>query len=263
MSNCISFCDIAIFGGQPSTIHPIAGPWDSPQVVKRNIFPKVLNDIRLYYIEYFDYFMNQKNSLGLNFCFMDLDDPLELFKIWMSEAEKKEINDPNALSLATTTENNTPSVRMVLLKGLSQKGFVFYTNLNSPKSLDLKINPKAAMCFHWKSIQRQIRIVGSINQVSKKEADDYFNSRPYESRIGAWASEQSKTMNNREEFLKKIDEFKNKYKNKNNLPRPNYWSGWCLNPTSIEFWLGDKYRIHERLKYNKVSSNWKKEILYP
>ncbi len=207
--------------------------------------------------------MNEKNSLGLNNCFMDLDDPLELFKIWMSEAEKKEINDPNALSLATTSSKNIPSVRMVLLKGLSKKGFVFYTNLNSPKSNDLKNNPQAAMCFHWKSLQRQIRISGKIEQVSNEEADNYFNTRPYESRIGAWASDQSKAMSKREDFFKKIDEFKSRYKDETNLPRPKHWSGWCLNPLSIEFWLGDKYRIHERLKYYKTSNNWRKEILYP
>ncbi len=194
---------------------------------------------------------------------MDLDDPMELFKIWMSEAEKKEINDPNALSLATANENNEPSVRMILLKGLSQKGFIFYTNLNSPKSKDLKNNPKASMCFHWKSIQRQVRISGNILKVTDKEADNYFNSRPYESRIGAWASNQSEVMKGREELLKKIDEFKNKYSDPKNLPRPEHWSGWCLSPLTIEFWLGDKYRIHERLKYNKISNKWKKEILYP
>ena len=207
--------------------------------------------------------MNQKNSLGLNSCFMDLDDPIELFKIWMSEAEKNEINDPNALSLATTSKNNEPSVRMVLLKGISKKGFVFYTNLNSPKSEDLKINPKASMCFHWKSLQRQVRISGSVNQVDDKEADLYFNSRHYESRIGAWASDQSNKMNDRDEFLKKLDQLKIKYKDKNKVPRPKFWSGWCLNPSLIEFWLGDKYRIHERLKYNRILNNWKKEILYP
>ena len=207
--------------------------------------------------------MNQKNSLGLNSCFMDLNDPIELFKLWMIEAEKNEINDPNALSLATTSDKNEPSVRMVLLKGLSSKGFVFYTNLNSPKSNDLKNNPKAAMCFHWKSLQRQVRISGTITSVEDKEADLYFNSRPYESRIGAWASDQSKVMNKREEFLKKIDQFKKKYKDKENLPRPKHWSGWSLNPSGIEFWLGDQYRIHERLKYNKVSENWKRKILYP
>ena len=207
--------------------------------------------------------MNQKNSLDLNACFEDLDDPFELFKIWLEEATKREINDPNALSLATINRKDEPSVRMVLLKGLSKKGFIFYTNLNSPKSLDLKNNPKAAMCFHWKSLERQIRVSGNVTQVTDKEADLYYNSRPYESRIGAWASDQSKVMSKRQDFLKKIDEFKKKYKNEKKLPRPKHWSGWCLNPSSIEFWLGDKYRIHERLKYNKVALNWKKEILYP
>jgi len=207
--------------------------------------------------------MNQKNSLGLNSCFMDLDDPLKLFEIWMTEAEKKEINDPNALSLATTSNLNEPSVRMVLLKGVSQKGFVFYTNLNSPKSQDLKNNSKAAMCFHWKSLRRQIRISGTVTQVSDEEADLYFGSRPYESRIGALASDQSNVMKKRSELMEKIKEFKKKYENKKNLPRPKYWSGWCLKPLSIEFWLGDEYRIHERLKYSKVSNFWKKKILYP
>jgi pyridoxamine 5'-phosphate oxidase len=207
--------------------------------------------------------MNQKDSLGLDSCFKDLEDPLALFTIWLAEAEKNEINDPNALSLATTDKNNDPSNRMVLLKGLSSKGFVFYTNLNSPKSSDLKNNPRAAMCFHWKSLQRQVRVSGKITQVDENEADAYFDSRPYESRIGAWASEQSKSMNKREEFLKKIDDFKKKYPDKKILPRPKHWSGWCLNPLTIEFWLGDKYRIHERLKYTKDSNNWKKEILYP
>ncbi len=207
--------------------------------------------------------MNQKNSLGLDSCFMDLDDPLELFKIWMSEAKKKEINDPNALSLATTNSNNEPSVRMVLLKELSQKGFVFYTNLNSPKSNDIKKNPKAEMCFHWKSLHRQVRVFGNITQVSDKEADDYFDTRPTESRIGAWASDQSAIMSTREEFLEKINKLKNKYKNTTKIPRPKYWSGWRLIPTTVEFWLGDQHRIHERLKYNKDTNNWKKEILYP
>ncbi len=207
--------------------------------------------------------MNQKNSLGLNSCFLNLDDPIELFKKWMSEAEKSEVNDPNALSLSTVSSTNEPSVRIVLLKGLSQKGFVFYTNLNSPKSQDMKKNSKAAMCFHWKSLQRQIRISGTVTQVSDSEADIYFKSRPYESRIGAWASNQSATMNEREDLLKKIAEFKKKYSNEKNLPRPKHWSGWCLNPTSIEFWLGEEFRIHERLRYNKISNKWKKEILYP
>ena len=138
--------------------------------------------------------MNQKNSLGLNSCFMDLDDPFELFKSWMAEAAKKEIRDPTTLSLATTNKAGQPNVRMVLLKGLNSNGFVFYTNLNSPKSHELKNNPKAAMCFYWKSFNRQIRILGSVTQVEDKEADLYFNSRPYESKISAWASDQTNSM---------------------------------------------------------------------
>jgi len=207
--------------------------------------------------------MNQKNSLGLDSCFKDFEDPLALFTIWLAEAEKNEINDPNALSLATTNSKNEPSVRMVLLKGLSKKGFVFYTNLNSPKSNDIKKNPKAEMCFHWKSLQRQIRIFGNINQVSDEEADTYFNSRPYESRIGAWASDQSKIMNSRNEFLNKIEEYKKKYKDEKNLPRPKHWSGWCLNPLSIEFWLDGENRIHERLRYDKKDKSWIKVLLNP
>ena len=148
--------------------------------------------------------MNQKNSLDLDSCFMDLDDPLELFKIWMSEAEKKEIRDPTSTSLATSNKAGQPDVRMILLKGLSSKGFVFYTNLNSSKSRDLKENPKAAMNFHWKSINRQIRILGNVTQVDDKEADLYFNSRPDESKISAWASNQSNPKKEKSEFLKKI-----------------------------------------------------------
>jgi len=156
--------------------------------------------------------MNQKNSLGLNPCFMNLDDPLELFKIWMVEAEKKEIRDPTASSLATANNTGQPNVRMVLLKGVNSKGFVFYTNLNSSKSLDLRENPKAAMCFYWKSFNRQIRILGNVTQVDDREADLYFNSRPYESKISAWASDQSSFMKDRSELLKKIENFKKKYK---------------------------------------------------
>ena len=207
--------------------------------------------------------MNQKNSLGLDSCFMDLNDPLELFKIWMAEAEKKEIRDPTSSSLATANNAGQPNVRMVLLKGLSHKGFVFYTNLNSSKSDELKENPKAAMCFHWKSFNRQIRILGSVTQVDAREADLYFNTRPYESKISAWASDQSKPMKQRSELLKKIEDLNKKYKDEKNVPRPPHWSGWCLKPSSIEFWLHKDNRIHERLRYNKIANDWKKEILYP
>ena len=208
--------------------------------------------------------MNQKNSLGLNSCFMDLDDPFKLFKIWMSEAEKKEINDPNALSLATTNKNGEPSVRVVLLKGLSQEGFVFYTNLDSPKSDDLKKNPKASICFHWKSLLRQIRVTGQISKVSDKEADDYYNTRDYGSKIGAWASKQSSILKSRDELYKTIENYKKKYLDEKNVPRPNYWSGWNLNPYQVEFWLDGKNRIHQRLRYTKKENgNWNKSLLSP
>ena len=135
--------------------------------------------------------MNEKNSLGLNKCFLDLDDPFKLFESWYEEAKKNEINDPNALALGTATKQGVPSVRMVLLKGYDKNGFVFYTNLNSQKGNEIKENPNATMCFHWKSLLRQIRIVGTLSQVDDEVADNYFNSRAYESRIGAWASKQS------------------------------------------------------------------------
>jgi pyridoxamine 5'-phosphate oxidase len=208
--------------------------------------------------------MNQKNSLGLNNCFLDLDDPVQLFKLWMDEAKKSELNDPNALSLATSDKNNFPSVRMVLLKDFSQNGFVFYTNLNSQKGNELKENPKVAMCFHWKSLLRQVRISGTVIQVDDNVADQYYNSRGYESRIGAWASKQSEELNSREQLINSIKEYKNKYNNENKVPRPRHWSGWNLSPLGIEFWLDGENRIHERLKYTKDDSGqWIKSLLSP
>ena len=208
--------------------------------------------------------MNQKNSLGLNNCFLDLDDPIQLFKIWMDEAKKTELNDPNALSLATSNKNNYPSVRMVLLKEFNQNGFVFYTNLNSQKGNELKDNPKASMCFHWKSLLRQIRISGTVTQVEDRVADQYYNSRGYESRIGAWASKQSNELVNRDELINSIKEYKQKYNDQNNVPRPSHWSGWNLSPSSIEFWLDGDSRIHERLKYTvDKNGNWIKSLLSP
>ena len=208
--------------------------------------------------------MNQKNSLGLNNCFLDLDDPIELFKVWMDEAKKSEPNDPNALSLATSNKDNLPSVRMVLLKEFNQKGFVFYTNLNSQKGNELKENPNAAMCFHWKSLLRQIRISGKITKVEDSVADQYYNSRGYDSRIGAWASKQSKELKNRDELENSIKEFKKKFNDKNNVPRPDHWSGWNLSPIRIEFWLDGDSRIHERLNYTiDKSGNWIKSLLSP
>ena len=208
--------------------------------------------------------MNQKNSLGLNSCFLDLNDPIELFRVWMEEAKKTEPNDPNALALATSDKDNSPSVRMVLLKDFSKDGFTFYTNLNSQKGNELKDNPKAAMCFHWKSLLRQIRITGQIKKVSDKVADEYYNTRGYESRIGAWASKQSTILKNRDELLKSIEAFKQKYNDQSKVPRPDHWSGWNLIPSNIEFWLDGDNRIHERLKYSKdETGSWAKSLLNP
>ena len=195
--------------------------------------------------------MNQKNSLGIDKCFKDIADPIKLFEEWFNEAKKTEINDPNALALATADKSGVPSVRMVLLKSFNNKGFVFYTNFNSKKSNELKENPEASLCFHWKSLLRQIRISGNISKVQDEEADAYYKTRSYGSRIGAWASNQSSVLNSRDELYKSIEYYKKKYPDENNVPRPDHWSGWNLKPVSIEFWLDGKDRIHQRLKYTK------------
>ena len=208
--------------------------------------------------------MNQKNSLGLDYCFKDLENPIDLFGEWFNEAKKTEINDPNALALATANKNGIPSVRMVLLKDYNHNGFIFYTNLNSKKSSDIKDNSDASMCFYWKSSLRQIRINGKILKVSDKEADLYFNSRTYDSRIGAWASKQSTILKNRDELYKSIENYKRTYPNENSVPRPSYWSGWNLNPYEIEFWLDGENRIHQRLLYiKKEKGNWTRSLLSP
>ena len=207
--------------------------------------------------------MNQKNSLGLNKSFKDEDNPISLFKFWFEEAKKSELNDPNALSLATSDKKGNPSVRMVLLKSFDNSGFVFYTNLNSVKSKAIKSNPNVSMCFHWKSLLRQIRIIGKATNVSDQEADEYYNSRSYGSRIGAWASKQSSILNSREELNNEIKVYKSKFPNSDKVPRPSHWSGWRVNPSEIEFWLDGDNRIHERLKYIKINESWKKVLLNP
>jgi pyridoxamine 5'-phosphate oxidase len=208
--------------------------------------------------------MNEKNSLGLDKCFLETNEPFELFDKWYEAAKKKEINDPNALALATSSKNNVPSVRMVLLKDFSKNGFVFYTNLNSQKGNEIKENPSVSMCFHWKSLLRQVRINGKVTSVQNTVADKYYNSRAYESRIGAWASNQSSILNDRQELINSIDKFKKKFNEKDNVPRPDHWSGWNLKPDSIEFWLDGDNRIHERLKFLLNSDgSWKKVLLSP
>jgi pyridoxamine 5'-phosphate oxidase len=202
-------------------------------------------------------------NLGLDPAFLNEENPFNLFKVWMEEAKKSEPNDPNAVNVATVDSAGQPDNRVVLLKGLTDTSFIFYTNLESKKSKDLKGNPKASMCFHWKSLLRQIRIQGSVQLVDSKTADEYYNSRPYGSRIGAWASTQSEVMKHRDEFENKIKEFKEKYPDENKVPRPPHWSGWALTPYKIEFWKDVKNRLHQRLCYSRIGQAWSKEILYP
>ena len=207
--------------------------------------------------------MNQKNSLGLNFCFKDEDNPLELFKYWFKEAEKSEINDPNAVALSTISKKGYPTTRMVLLKNFDNKGFVFYTNLSSDKSKAIINSPKISLCFHWKSLLRQVRILGLATKVSDKEADEYFNSRSYGSKIGAWASNQSSLLKKRENLFELVKNYKKKFPDQDKVPRPSFWSGWRLKPIEIEFWVNGEDRLHERLKYTKIKEGWKKILLNP
>lgn len=207
--------------------------------------------------------MNQKNSLGLNLCFKEEENPIVLFREWFEEAKKSEINGANAFALGTVDKNSHTSVRIILLKDFNNEGFVFYTNLNSDKSKAIKESPNISMCFHWKNLLRQVRIVGAASQVSDKEADDYFHSRPYGSKIGAWASDQSSILDKREDLYDSIKKYEIKFPDQNNVPRPNHWSGWRLKPIEIEFWLGGENRIHERLKYIRRKNNWEKVLLSP
>tara|TARA_B100001179_G_scaffold230767_1_gene219096 strand:+ start:488 stop:1111 length:624 start_codon:yes stop_codon:yes gene_type:complete len=207
--------------------------------------------------------MNQKNSLGLNLCFKDEDNPILLFKDWFDEAKKSEINDPNAAALGTINKNSYPTVRVVLLKDFNNDGFVFYTNLNSDKSKAIIDSPKISMCFHWKSLLRQVRILGLASKVTDNEADEYFNSRKYGSRIGAWASDQSSVLEKREDLFKSIKKYQEKFPEPNKVPRPKFWSGWRLKPLEIEFWFNGENRLHERLKYIKKKDSWEKVLLSP
>ena len=208
--------------------------------------------------------MNQKKSLELDKSFLDTNNPIELFKHWYNEAKKNELIDPNALSLATSDAKGFPTVRVVLLKNYNENGFVFYTNLNSKKSLSIKENPRAEMCFYWKSLSKQIRINGTISQISDKEADDYYSTRSYGSKIGAWASKQSEVLESRTKLINSMEEYKKKYNDEKKVPRPKNWSGWRLLPKEMEFWMRAENRIHERLKYSKNSNGeWDKFLLNP
>tara|TARA_Y100000590_G_scaffold231638_1_gene260985 strand:- start:4411 stop:5016 length:606 start_codon:yes stop_codon:yes gene_type:complete len=189
-------------------------------------------------------------------------DPLDLFVNWYNQAKKTEINDPNAMNLSTVSEKNRPSSRIVLLKSFNKDGFVFYTNIESKKGKSLQNNKYVALNFYWKSLHKQIRIEGSVFKISNKKADKYFNSRPLDSRIGAWASAQSKLLKNRDDLIKKFETFKKKFA-KIQIYRPNYWTGYIVVPNLIEFWQEMPFRLHDRVEYKKIGNMWKSRNLYP
>ncbi len=192
------------------------------------------------------------------------DDPFALFDAWMADAEKSEINDANAMALATVDREGLPNVRMVLLKEATPEGFVFYTNTESAKGQELAAQPKAALCFHWKSLRRQVRVRGPVKPVSAEEADAYFSSRAYGSRIGAWASQQSRSLGTRFGLEKAVAKYTAQYPT-GNVPRPPYWSGYRLIPVEIEFWRNRRFRLHDRFVFRRSGPDapWTKERLYP
>jgi len=189
-------------------------------------------------------------------------DPFEHFNEWFKAAAETESNEPNAMALATLGADGMPSVRMVLLKGVDERGFVFYTNYESRKGRQLLAHPRAALCFHWKTSKRQVRIEGTVEQVTPEEADAYFATRPRTSQIGAWASEQSRPLTGRFELEKRIAQFTAKF-GIGAVPRPPHWSGFRLIPRLIEFWEDRPFRLHDRLVYHREGNGWRTERLYP
>jgi pyridoxamine 5'-phosphate oxidase len=189
-------------------------------------------------------------------------DPFALFDDWFAEALKKEPNDANAMALATVDERGLPDVRMVLLKGVDPAGFVFFSNQQSAKGQELAANPKAALLFHWKSLRRQVRVRGAVTPVSDAEADAYFATRARPAQLGAWASDQSRTLPDRLALEKKIAEVGLRF-GLGKVPRPPHWSGWRLAPSAIEFWRDRPFRLHERLLFEAAAGGWTTRRLFP
>jgi pyridoxamine 5'-phosphate oxidase len=196
--------------------------------------------------------------------FTEAAEPFLLFKQWLDEASASEPNDANAVALATVDADGLPDVRMVLLKGVDQHGFVFYTNFESAKGREILGNMKAALCFHWKSLRRQVRVRGPVEVVSDAEADAYYATRPRGSRIGAWASKQSRPLESRFALEKAVAEYTARYAI-GDIPRPKHWSGFRIVPRTIEFWHDRPFRVHDRMVFSRAADTdgWNKTRLYP
>lgn len=191
------------------------------------------------------------------------DDPIALFETWFAEARESEPNDSNAMALATATPSGAPSVRMVLLKGHGDGDFVFYTNAQSRKGEEIRANMQAALLFHWKSLRRQIRIEGSLAEVSREEADAYFHSRPFVSQVGSAASDQSRPLDDRTTYIERVEAIEEACKGAGEVPRPPHWTGFRLKPTRIEFWLDRPNRLHDRRQFTRSGEGWTDTLLYP
>ncbi|MBE5073921.1 pyridoxamine 5'-phosphate oxidase [Erythrobacteraceae bacterium E2-1 Yellow Sea] len=190
-------------------------------------------------------------------------DPMKIFEDWFAEAKAAEPNDANAMALATATPDGAPSVRMVLLKGHGPDGFVFYTNAQSRKGGEILSNMQAALLFHWKSLRRQIRIEGPLTEVPPEMADAYFHSRPFVSQVGSAASDQSRPLDDRATYLRRVEELEDACKQAGEVPRPPHWTGFLLHPNRIEFWRDRANRLHDRRQFNRTADGWQDMLLYP